>query len=213
MVRELESWVEEMRRDHDEAISDAFWSGEAAMKKRADDIRAQSEEARRQLTEMEKRTEEYEEYLQERSSSRSQTGAAIKMRRNQAAALTRKLEEVTSRFLDQETSFKETREQDFANKYRVVVNRDASDEEVQTGGRTQLFARNRRCSLVLGVCPQRETSRRACSRSTVRIWSVPGLPSRRWRTSTATCGGRRRTSASSVSYISSCTLWYTAHPA
>eukprot|EP01045_Picozoa_sp_COSAG04_P028761 COSAG04_NODE_4551_length_2022_cov_2.356214_5_plen_90_part_01 len=82
---------------------------------------------------MEKCTEEYEEYLQERSSSRSQTGAAIKMRRNQAAALTRKLEEVTSRFLDQETSFKETREQDFANKYRVVVNRDATDEEVQTG--------------------------------------------------------------------------------
>ena len=133
MVRELESWVEEMRRDHDEAISDAFWSGQKAMKKRADNIRAQSEEARRQLTEMEKRTEEYEEYLQERSSSRSQTGAAIKMRRNQAAALTRKLEEVTSRFLDQETSFKETREQDFANKYRVVVNRDATDEEVQTG--------------------------------------------------------------------------------
>ena len=103
----LRMLVEAIGRDHEdwasvgdywasEASSDPLYPGlqnEAAMHERADSVRERSEEARKQLTEMQERTQEYEKYLQQTTTSRSQTGAAIKMRRNQAAALTRKLGE------------------------------------------------------------------------------------------------------------------------
>jgi hypothetical protein len=105
----LEALVEEIHGNHEElfSVGDYWasepysgdderykgWNNESAMHDRAVKVRERSEEARKQLAEMEERTQEYENYLQQTVASRSQTGAAIKMRRNQAAALTRKLGE------------------------------------------------------------------------------------------------------------------------
>ena len=103
----LQTLVQEIRGNHvdwasqgvlwaSEVSSDPLYNGlqnESAMHERADSVRERSEDARKQLTEMEDRTQEYEKYLQQTTTSRSQTGASIKMRRNQAAALTRKLGE------------------------------------------------------------------------------------------------------------------------